>query len=49
VDDVGESENLAGKHPGRVKQMAAAMKRLHKEIAAESAKSGNSGLRQPKK
>src|SRR5262249_45689813 len=49
VDDVGESKNLAGKHPERVKQMAAAMKRLHEEIAAEGAKSGNPGPRQPKK
>ena len=49
VDDVGESKNLAEEHPERVKQMAAAMKRLHEEIAAEGAKSGNPGPRPPKK
>jgi arylsulfatase A-like enzyme len=45
VDDVGESKNLAEKHTERVKQMAAAMKRLHEEIAAEGARSGNPGPR----
>ena len=49
VDDVGEKKNLADKHPDRVKQMAAEMKRLHEEIQAEGAKSGNPAPRQPKK
>jgi arylsulfatase A len=49
LDDVGESKNLAERYPDRVKQMATAMKRLHEEIAAEGAKSGNPSPRQPKK
>jgi arylsulfatase A len=48
-DDVGESKNLAEKNPERVKRMAAEMKRMHEEIQAEGARSGNSPLRQPKK
>ncbi len=49
VEDVGEARNLAEKHPERVKQLAAEMKRLHAEINAEGAKSGNPPARQPKK
>jgi arylsulfatase A len=41
ADDTGESRNLAGQHPERVRQLAAVMKRLHEEIQAEGAKSGN--------
>lgn len=41
TEDVGERKNLADKHPERVKQMAAEMKRLHADIAEEGAKSGN--------
>lgn len=41
VDDVGEGKNLAKQHPERVQKMAATMKRLHAEIQAEGAKSGN--------
>ncbi len=49
VDDVGERQDLAGKHPERVRQLSTAMKRLHEEVAAEGAKSGNPAPRQPKK
>jgi arylsulfatase A len=49
VEDVGESKNVADQHPERVQQMAAEMKRLHEEIQAEGAKSGNPDPRQPKK
>jgi arylsulfatase A len=49
VDDVGEKQNQADKHPERVKQMSAQMKRLHEEIKAEGAKSGNPAARMPKK
>jgi arylsulfatase A len=49
VEDVGESKNLAEKHPERVKQMAAVMKRLHEDIAAEGAQAGNPGPHRPKK
>jgi arylsulfatase A len=48
-DDIGESRNLAEKHPERVKQMAAEMKRLHEEIQAEGAKSGNPPPHKPNK
>jgi arylsulfatase A-like enzyme len=41
VDDMGESTNLADRHPERVRQMADEMKRLHEEIQAEGARSGN--------
>ena len=41
ADDVGEQQNLADQHPDRVQQMAGVMQRLHAEIAAEGAKSGN--------
>jgi arylsulfatase A len=40
-DDVRESMEQAEKQPERVKRMAAEMKRLHAEINAEGAKSGN--------
>ena len=46
---IGESRNLAEKHPERVKQMAAEMKRLHEEIQAEGAKSGNPPPHKPNK
>ncbi len=41
ADDVGEKSNLAATEPERVKRMAAEMKRLHAEIAAEGMRSGN--------
>jgi arylsulfatase A len=40
-NDVGERKNLAEEQPERVARMAAEMKRLHAEIRAEGAKSGN--------
>lgn len=40
-NDVAEAKNAAGANPDRVKQMAAEMKRLHAEINAEGARSGN--------
>jgi arylsulfatase A-like enzyme len=46
ADDIGEAKNLAGQQPGRVKQMAAVMKKLHAEINAEGATSGNPPPRQ---
>jgi arylsulfatase A len=49
VEDVGERGNLADSHPERVEKMAAVMKRLHEEIRAEGAKSGNPAPRQPGK
>ena len=39
--DTGEKQNLADRYPDRVQAMAATMKTLHAEIAAEGAKSGN--------
>jgi arylsulfatase A len=41
AEDVGESKDLAGQYPQRVQQMAVEMKRLHREIKAEGARSGN--------
>ncbi|MCL4201864.1 MAG: sulfatase-like hydrolase/transferase [Pirellulaceae bacterium] len=41
ADDIGEQQDLAAQHPERVQAMAAEMKRLHTEIRAEGAKSGN--------
>jgi hypothetical protein len=41
--DTGEKQNLADRYPERVQAMAATMKKLHAEIAAEGAKSGNPG------
>jgi len=49
VNDVGESKNLTGKHPERVKRLAADMKRPHEEIQAEGAKSGNPPPHKPNK
>ncbi len=49
VDDVGERKDLAGEQPERVKQMAATMKRLHDDIQAEGARSGNPAPRSPGK
>jgi arylsulfatase A len=49
VEDVGETKNLADTHPERVQQMAAVMKRLHEEIQAEGARSGNSVARPPRR
>jgi arylsulfatase A len=46
VEDAGEKKNLADRHPQRVKRMATTMKRLHEEIQAEGAKSGNPAPRQ---
>lgn len=39
--DIGERQDLAGGQPDRVKVMAAALRALHAEVAAEGAKSGN--------
>ncbi len=44
--DVGEKRDVAAQHPDRVKTMAATMRSLHTEIAAEGAKSGNPSTRQ---
>ena len=44
--DVGEKRDVAAQHPDRVKTMAATMRSLHTEIAAEGAKSGNPSARQ---
>ena len=41
ADDTGETMNLAGRYPERVREMAAAMKHLHAEINAEGATAGN--------
>jgi len=48
-DDIGEARNVAGGHPDLVRNMAAEMKRLHAEIQAEGARSGNPPPRQAKK
>ena len=47
VDDVGEARDLADRHPELVRRMAADMKRLHEEIRAEGARSGNPPPRDP--
>ncbi|QEL15184.1 sulfatase-like hydrolase/transferase [Limnoglobus roseus] len=39
--DTAEAKDLAASEPDRVKRMAAEMKRLHAEVNAEGAKSGN--------
>jgi arylsulfatase A len=39
--DVGEAKNVATKFPARVAKMSAEMKRLHREIFEEGARSGN--------
>jgi arylsulfatase A len=39
--DIGERCDLAGQHADRVSAMAAVMRKLNAEIAAEGAKSGN--------
>ncbi len=46
ASDVGEKRNLATNHPDRVKSMTATMRRLHADIAAEGARSGNPPARQ---
>jgi len=48
-DDSGEARNVADGHPDLVRNMAAEMKRLHAEIQAEGARSGNPPARQGKK
>jgi len=48
ADDVAERKDLAGKEPARVRRMAAEMRRLHAEIRAEGARSGNPPARQGK-
>jgi arylsulfatase A len=48
-DDIGERKNLADEQPERVRRMAAEMRRLHEEIKAEGAKSGNPVRGEPKK
>ena len=40
-EDAGEAKNLADKQPERVERMATEMRRLHDEVKAEGAKSGN--------
>jgi arylsulfatase A len=47
ADDTGEKKDLAADEPDRVKRMASVMKRLHEEINAEGAKSGNPPARKP--
>jgi arylsulfatase A len=47
LEDIGERKNLAGKDPGRVKRMATIMRRLHDEIQAEGARSGNPAPHRP--
>jgi arylsulfatase A len=47
AEDVGEKKDLIDEHPERVRQMAAIMKRLHEEIRAEGAKSGNPAPHRP--
>ena len=49
VDDVGEKKNLADKQPERIKAMTATRKRLHADILADGAKSGNPAPCQPEK
>src|SRR5207248_946778 len=49
VDDIGEWRDAARQQPERVKQMAAEMRRLHEEIEADAAKSGNPPPRAGKK
>ncbi len=49
VDDVGEHRDVAKQHPERVRAMAAEMRRLHEEIEADAAKSGNPPPRQAQK
>jgi len=44
--DIAEKQNLAAQHPDRVQAMTAAMRKLHAEIAAEGARSGNPAARQ---
>jgi arylsulfatase A len=41
ADDTGEKQNLADKEPQRVQSMAATTKKLHAEVAADAAASGN--------
>jgi len=41
LDDVGEARDVAAEQPELVRKMSAEMKRLHAEIEAEGAKSGN--------
>lgn len=41
ADDTGETQNLADKHPDRAQAMAAVMKKLHAEVAADATRSGN--------
>lgn len=48
-DDVAEKKDLAENEPERVKRMMAEMKRLHEEINAEGARSGNPRGGEPKK
>ena len=46
ADDIGETRDLAGAEPGRVRDMSDTVKRLHDEVAAEGARSGNPAPRQ---
>ena len=47
VADLGETQNLATKHPERVRAMTATLRKLCIEIAAEGAQSGNPTARTP--
>lgn len=46
VEDVRESKNVVDQHRERVKQLAAEMQRLHQDVKADGAKSGNPPPRQ---
>jgi arylsulfatase A len=46
ADDIGETNDLAAAEPARVRDMAGLMKRLHGEVSAEGAGSGNPAPRQ---
>lgn len=41
VDDTGERQDVSAAQPDRVRAMAATMKKLHAEVAADAARSGN--------
>ncbi len=41
ADDIGEATNLADLHPERVRDIVAAIRKLHAEISAEGAAPGN--------
>lgn len=43
--DIVEKQNVAAQHPDRVKSLTAILRRLHTEVAADAARSGNPALR----